>query len=160
AGRGAVVTAETGVEYPRFRWLEPGRIAGAPHPDLTGGLGALAPFLERNGAAAIVSVCGKPPAADPASPGCRYPFVEPADLRPRADLASVLDFIDAEIAASRGVVVHCFAGIGRTGTVLTAWLLRHHPDLTAAAAIAFVRDAYVPDYARDRFPEHPAQAEA
>jgi hypothetical protein len=43
------------LEYPRFKWLVPGRIAGAPHPDLSGGLVAMAPFLRAQGVGAIIT---------------------------------------------------------------------------------------------------------
>lgn len=39
-------------------------------------------------------------------------------------LASILDAIDAELAAGRASCVHCYGGIGRTGTVIGAWLKR------------------------------------
>lgn len=47
------------LEYPRFKWLVPGRIAGAPHPDLSGGLVAMAPFLRAQGIGAIVTLLGR-----------------------------------------------------------------------------------------------------
>jgi ADP-ribosylglycohydrolase len=40
-------------------------------------------------------------------------------------MREVLDFVDTELAANRGVYVHCFGGIGRTGTVVGCWLIRH-----------------------------------
>ncbi len=39
-------------------------------------------------------------------------------------MVSILDFIDREVSAGRPVYVHCFGGIGRTGTVVGCWLLR------------------------------------
>jgi protein-tyrosine phosphatase len=68
--------------------------------------------------------------------------------------------VHGKIAGAPHLLVHCFAGIGRTGTVLAAWLLQQDPSLSAAQAIARVRDEYVPEYARTRFPEHSSQAEA
>lgn len=40
-------------------------------------------------------------------------------------LVSTLDEIDAELAAGGLVFVHCWAGCGRTGVVVGAWLVRH-----------------------------------
>ena len=40
----------------------------------------------------------------------------------------ILDLLDAEIAAQRPVYVHCWGGIGRTGTVVGCHLVRHGLD--------------------------------
>lgn len=40
-------------------------------------------------------------------------------------MSSILDAIDLSLTARRGVYVHCFGGMGRTGTVICCWLLRH-----------------------------------
>lgn len=37
----------------------------------------------------------------------------------------ILDAIDLSLAADRRVYVHCFGGMGRTGTTVCCWLLRH-----------------------------------
>ena len=148
------------LEYPRFKWLVPGRIAGAPHPDLSGGLVAVAPFLRAQGIGAIITLFEKPLEPNPAELGFQYLFVETPNFRPPSDLGSVLAFIETQLERSRGVLVHCFAGIGRTGTILAAWLIRQAPELSAEAAIARIRDEYISEYARLRFPEHPSQAEA
>lgn len=37
----------------------------------------------------------------------------------------IVDLIDAEIAEGRPVFVHCWGGVGRTGTVIGCWLVRH-----------------------------------
>ena len=39
---------------------------------------------------------------------------------------AALDAIDAHIAAGRTVYVHCWGGVGRTGTIIGCWLSRHH----------------------------------
>jgi len=40
-------------------------------------------------------------------------------------MADILDAIDRELAAGNGVYVHCWGGVGRTGTVIGCWLKRH-----------------------------------
>jgi protein-tyrosine phosphatase len=43
--------------------------------------------------------------------------------RERAQMVSILTTIRDEIAAGRPVYVHCWGGIGRTGTVVGCWLV-------------------------------------
>lgn len=40
-------------------------------------------------------------------------------------MKTVLEEIDSALAAGRNVYVHCFGGIGRTGTVVGCYLVRH-----------------------------------
>jgi len=41
------------------------------------------------------------------------------------DTVAILDHIDEELCAGRSVYVHCWGGVGRTGTVVGCWLSRH-----------------------------------
>ncbi|HMP42979.1 MAG TPA: protein-tyrosine phosphatase family protein, partial [Roseiflexaceae bacterium] len=42
-----------------------------------------------------------------------------------AHMVAILDELDTAIGAGHTVYVHCWGGIGRTGTVVGCWLVRH-----------------------------------
>ena len=68
----------------------------------------------------------------------------------------MLDQIDGCLADGTPVYVHCWGGIGRTGTVIGCWLARNgFPGQAALDRIAELR-AGTPD-AYKRSPETPAQ---
>jgi hypothetical protein len=54
----------------------------------------------------------------------RWPIAD-MDVPSPARMTAVLDEIDAELDDAGGVYVHCWAGRGRTGTVVGCWLVRH-----------------------------------
>ena len=54
----------------------------------------------------------------------RFPIVD-GHITTHERMRSILDTIDGSLEKKRPVYVHCFGGIGRTGTVVCCWLLRH-----------------------------------
>ena len=72
--------------------------------------------------------------------------------RDRAQMARILSTIRDEIAAGRPVYVHCWGGIGRTGTVVGCWLVEQ--GLTGDEALRRIAELRrdIPD-ARLRSPE-------
>jgi hypothetical protein len=54
----------------------------------------------------------------------RFP-VPDRDVPDAATMRAILDAVDGALTAGCTVYVHCFGGIGRTGTVVGCWLVRH-----------------------------------
>jgi len=56
---------------------------------------------------------------------------------PPETMQAILDEIDSSLAAGRKVYVHCWGGIGRTGTTVGCYLVRHgHSGQQALAQLA------------------------
>jgi len=68
----------------------------------------------------------------------------------------ILDTIDGVLAAGETVYVHCFGGIGRTGTVVGCYLVRHGMEGATALATIAQRRQGTPD-GHKRSPETDAQ---
>ena len=62
------------------------------------------------------------PALIPGATMLRLP-IEDRSVPSAAEMADILDTIDAHLDG--GVYLHCWGGVGRTGTVVGCWLLRH-----------------------------------
>ncbi|MHB8898341.1 MAG: protein-tyrosine phosphatase family protein [Thermoguttaceae bacterium] len=54
----------------------------------------------------------------------RHP-IQDLSIPSRAEMKAILTAIDASVAAQSPAYVHCWGGVGRTGTVIGCWLLRH-----------------------------------
>jgi hypothetical protein len=64
------------------------------------------------------------PLLDGATRHARFPIPD-RDVPGDGAMRGILDAIDAALADGRTVYLHCFGGIGRTGTVVGCWLVRH-----------------------------------
>jgi hypothetical protein len=62
------------------------------------------------------------------------------DVCDGAHMRRILDTIDAHLGAARTVYVHCWGGVGRTGTVVGCWLVRH--GCTGEQALADVATSF------------------
>jgi hypothetical protein len=63
----------------------------------------------------------------------RFPIPD-LDVPPPAKMNELLDKLDTSLAAGQVVYLHCWGGIGRTGTVVGCYLVRH--GLTGEQALA------------------------
>ena len=60
--------------------------------------------------------------------------------RTPGEMVAILDAIDAALVGEKTVYVHCWGGVGRTGTVIGCWLVRH--GSTASEALAQVAEGW------------------
>lgn len=54
----------------------------------------------------------------------RFP-IQDRGVTGQAGMIAILDVIDSSLAAGQAIYVHCWGGIGRTGTVVGCYLVRH-----------------------------------
>ena len=75
--------------------------------------------------------------------------------RPR-QTAGILNAIDEALDDGRNVYVHCWGGIGRTGTVVGCWFVRH--GMTGDEALAQIAERWQGMEKRYRHPRSPQTA--
>ena len=66
--------------------------------------------------------------------------IQDKGLPSHKQMSELLDAIDAALAAGRKIYLHCWGGIGRTGTTVGCWLVRH--GLTGKQALIRLNELY------------------
>jgi len=150
---------------PDSYWVEPGRLLAGEYPGAPteadartkvqrfrdGGVTSLVDLTEAGDSGLL-------PYEDILEEGMRTTRLAIRDLEhpSEPEMVAILDRVDAELAAGEVVYVHCWGGVGRTGTVVGCWLVRHGdaPEEALEKIAGWRRDT--PD-GRKRSPETGAQ---
>jgi hypothetical protein len=74
-------------------------------------------------------------------------------LPSHANMTALLDSIDQTLAGGHKIYLHCWAGIGRTGTTVGCYLVRH--GLTGAEALEKLAGMYATSAQSKRFSHSP-----
>lgn len=158
--------------YPNSYWVEPGRLLAGEYPgafiatvarrklrllldagvtfflDLTHPADGLVPYTDL----LLAEAHGYPTPVT-----YRWLAIPDRDVPSVAQMVETLDVIDAALADGQVVYVHCWGGIGRTGTVIGCYLARHsdQPRNRGDAALAQLAELWQSVEKRDRHPRSP-----
>ena len=123
-----------------FTWVVPGKLAGTPMPGVVNAVDYDLAALKAVGVTCLITLTENDLPQDAlARHGLRNVHLPIRDREPPtlAQTTMLLMRMDALLRRGEVLAAHCLAGLGRTGTVLAAWLVRE--GLTAQEALRRVR---------------------
>ena len=120
-----------------FSWLIEGKLAGSAIPTSFEEI----KWLLDGGVKSIVTV-REEPLDDDWRKNINYLHIHSNDMGVPEfdDLTNAVDFIHQRITNNEPVMVHCLAGLGRTGTILACYLIKYQ-KLSADDSIQKVRES-------------------
>lgn len=123
-----------------FTWVIPGRLAGTPMPGVVHDINYDLAALKNVGITCLITLTeGDLPQDALARHGLKNVHLPIRDREPPTvpQITMLLMRVESLLRKGEVLAAHCLAGIGRTGTILAAWLVRE--GLTAEEALRRVR---------------------